>query len=312
MKLSIVVPVYNVEKYIVRCISSLIRQNFEDYEIIIVNDGSPDRSIEVLNTAISDDKITIINQENGGLSFARNTGMQRAKGEYIWFVDSDDWIEYNCLSGFCNLLDGCDILYFNKYFSDTDNKSLLKSKNNICCTGRELSKKGIMPAPHHYIYRRDYLECNHLTFPVGIVHEDSLFSPIAIYKAKTVKPYNIPVYHKFINQASITHTISPRRCYDLMTVTDSLLRFASYEVKDEDRYEWGNCIADCFNEILMLSLHYDDVVLNDIHNYITIHRDDLEYLCKSRKFPSRVLGYLLKLFRFPPIKTYKILYKLRY
>ena len=117
MKLSIVVPVYNVEKYIVRCISSLISQDYDDYEIIIVNDGTPDNSIEVLTSKISDERITIIHQENGGLSSARNVGMHHANGEYIWFVDSDDWVEKNCLSGFSPLLNGCDVLYFNKYFS---------------------------------------------------------------------------------------------------------------------------------------------------------------------------------------------------
>ena len=84
MKLSIVVPVYNTEKYIVKCISSLLVQDYDDYEIIIVNDGSPDKAMEVLNNNLLSEKIIKVNLANGGLSFARNEGMKLANGEYIW------------------------------------------------------------------------------------------------------------------------------------------------------------------------------------------------------------------------------------
>ena len=114
MDLSIIIPVYNVEKYIEKCLLSCIKQDisYEDYEIVVVNDGSPDNSITIVERIAKDySNIRIINQENQGLSGARNTGMKHAKGNYIWFVDSDDYIEENCLGRIVSYLNGdLDIL----------------------------------------------------------------------------------------------------------------------------------------------------------------------------------------------------------
>lgn len=96
VKLSIIIPVYNVELYIEKCLQSCLSQDipYDEYEIIVVNDGSPDGSLAIAESiAKTTTNMTIISQKNGGLSAARNTGMSVAKGEYIWFVDSDDWIE---------------------------------------------------------------------------------------------------------------------------------------------------------------------------------------------------------------------------
>lgn len=92
-KVSIIVPVYNVEKYLKRCLDSLVNQTLKDIEIICVNDGSTDGSLAILNEYVrNDDRIVVINQENSGQSVARNRGIDVAKGEYIGFVDSDDWV----------------------------------------------------------------------------------------------------------------------------------------------------------------------------------------------------------------------------
>ena len=98
MILSIIIPVYNVEKYVEKCIRSCENQDIpkENYEVIVVNDGSPDGSLAIVERLANEfSNIKVINQENKGLSMARNTGLEAAKGEYVWFVDSDDWIEEN-------------------------------------------------------------------------------------------------------------------------------------------------------------------------------------------------------------------------
>lgn len=93
-KVSIIVPVYNVEKYLAKCLDSLVNQTLKDIEIICINDGSTDNSLEILNTyAQKDSRITIIDKKNEGVSAARNTGLNISKGEYIMFVDSDDYLE---------------------------------------------------------------------------------------------------------------------------------------------------------------------------------------------------------------------------
>ncbi len=93
-KISIIVPIYNVEKYLRRCLDSLLIQYFKDIEIIAINDGSTDLSLQILNEyAIKDDRLKIIDQSNGGVSSARNAGIDAASGEYIGFVDPDDWVD---------------------------------------------------------------------------------------------------------------------------------------------------------------------------------------------------------------------------
>ena len=92
-KVSIIVPVYKVEKYLRRCLDSILSQTFDDFEVICVNDGSPDNSIDILNEYASrDNRFCVVEQENQGLSMARNNGKKLARGEYIYFLDSDDYI----------------------------------------------------------------------------------------------------------------------------------------------------------------------------------------------------------------------------
>lgn len=112
-KISVIVPVYNMEKYLVRCLESIVNQTYPDLEIICVNDGSTDSSAKILETYASKDKrIKLITKENGGLSSARNAGINAATGEFITFVDSDDWIQpdtYNIVSRY---MSDADMLIF--------------------------------------------------------------------------------------------------------------------------------------------------------------------------------------------------------
>lgn len=109
-KISIIVPVYNVEKYLRRCLDSIVTQTFTDWECICVDDGSPDNSGEILDEyAVKDKLFVIIHKENGGVSSARNAGFDTARGEWISFVDSDDWIERDCFEYVAGKIDKCDI-----------------------------------------------------------------------------------------------------------------------------------------------------------------------------------------------------------
>ena len=121
-KVSVIVPVYNVEQYIKRCINSIYAQIYAAHEVICVNDGSTDGSLEVLQRlAIGHPSLKIINQANKGLGGARNTGVEHATGDYIWFVDSDDWIEPDSLSSLARLIienPYPDIVLFDVYKTD--------------------------------------------------------------------------------------------------------------------------------------------------------------------------------------------------
>lgn len=97
-KVSVIIPVYNVEKYLIECLKSIVNQSYKNLEIILVDDGSPDNSGKICDEyATCDTRIKVIHKENGGVSCARNVGLDLASGEYICFVDPDDWLEYNAL-----------------------------------------------------------------------------------------------------------------------------------------------------------------------------------------------------------------------
>ena len=106
IKVSIILPVYNCETYLNRCLDSLLNQTFENIEIIAINDGSTDRSLEILDIyAKNDNRIKVINKKNTGVSDTRNIGLDESKGDYIVFVDSDDWIELNMIEDMSSQLE---------------------------------------------------------------------------------------------------------------------------------------------------------------------------------------------------------------
>lgn len=111
IKVSIIVPVYNVEDYIEECIDSIVNQTLKEIEIIIVNDGTKDNSIKKIEKYLSDPRVVLINKENGGLSSARNAGLKLAKGEYISFIDSDDFIELTMLEDLYNNSEDSEIVF---------------------------------------------------------------------------------------------------------------------------------------------------------------------------------------------------------
>ena len=104
MKFSIIIPVYNVEAYISKCLDSIKNQSYDNYEVIIVNDGTKDNSVNVIDKYLSDNRFKLYNKENGGLSSARNYGIKYVTGDYILFIDSDDYIERDLLNNFNNIL----------------------------------------------------------------------------------------------------------------------------------------------------------------------------------------------------------------
>lgn len=234
MKISLVIPVYNVEKYLARCLDSCLHQDLaaDEYEIIVVNDGSPDGSKEIAEKYASEyANIKLYNQENGGLSVARNNGLEKAQGEYVWFVDSDDWIEKNCLAGIVEKMDiqNLDMLQIG-YMEVYDNGNIFKSPRGLfegCMTGCEAMKAQYIPAPAPFtIYRRNFLERFTLLFYTRIYHEDAEFKPRALFFAQRFASLNKHVYYYYQRpNGSIMSQYSIKRGNDVLTVCNNLCKF---------------------------------------------------------------------------------------
>lgn len=213
MKVSVIVPVYNVQAYIRESVLSILNQTMCDFEVIIVNDGSTDQSIEIISDLIDEyDNITLINQENKGLSNARNTGLKVANGEYISFVDSDDFIGENFLATLYKEAKKYDLdiacgsyirFYENKKFFQDSREDELYTKTEI--TGVEflycqLKKNNYRMEVWDDLYKRSFLEKNSLIFYDGLMHEDELFTPLALLAARRVKL--VKDYNYFYRQRS--------------------------------------------------------------------------------------------------------------
>lgn len=236
MKFSIIIPVYNVEKYLRDCLDSVLRQTFADWEAICVNDGSTDRSEEILvDYSKMDTRLRCMTKTNGGTSTARNVGLEEAKGEYVVFLDGDDLLEPNALQTIAEHLKGEDILCFSgrRFFEDAQlygSADVLHEK--AYHSGMEYYNENAL-APRNFpfvcvvlrAYQRSFLLENQLFFDDDITYEDSLWVPMTLYYAKTVSVISEALYIYRIRQGSKMQEVSLARKKDLLTVANRLACF---------------------------------------------------------------------------------------
>ncbi|MBV7440785.1 glycosyltransferase [Weeksellaceae bacterium TAE3-ERU29] len=217
-KVSIILPVYNVERYISQSIESVIKQNFSNWELLVIIDGSPDNSKEIAKKFVEkDSRIKIYEKENGGLSDARNFGLERARGEYIYFMDSDDWIESNLISDNIKILieKKLDLVIFGYKADYVDINDNIKKTIEIVPESNIFEKENrnlhitpnllrLLGFAWNKIYRRDFLNENRLRFDVGIsLIEDILFNTRVFCCTNTLSTVNKSYYH-YINRESET------------------------------------------------------------------------------------------------------------
>jgi len=205
MKISIIVPVYNVAEYLEKSLESLVNQTFDDYEIILVNDGSNDSSLDILNKYAEKypEKIVVINKKNGGQASARNLGIEKARGEYVIFVDSDDYIDADTLKITYNQVvkTGADIVCFKNYevFDDKIIDSRVKELN-----ASNAIKKYILNqvGPCFKLIKKDIIIQNKLYFPKLKAYEDIAVMPAYGLFAKKITFIDDKLYYYLMRQGS--------------------------------------------------------------------------------------------------------------
>ena len=207
-KFSIIVPVYNTEKYLKRCLDSIKSQSFKDYEVIIVNDGSTDKSSSI----ISKYPYKVINQKNLGLSMARNNGVKDASGEYLIFLDSDDYIEKDLLKKINKSLSNSpDLVRFQIKEVFDDNDDIIYEENSFeNKTGVEAFK---LITEYHFVenawayaIKREFYLKEKFSFKKGTYHEDFGLIPLVIIKSKIVNSINYVGYCYYQRDGSIMNS----------------------------------------------------------------------------------------------------------
>ncbi len=214
-KVSVIIPIYNVEEYLPRCLDSVTNQTYKNLEIICVNDCSPDNSAKILEDySKKDNRIKIINREkNGGLSAARNTGMEYATGEYIYFIDSDDWIDSKYIKKMVNIATQykTNIVVNTNVMLDYEDKpseelffgNIAVDKHKVTCIKSDTAINNIMWSAWSHLYKRDFIIKNNLIYPEGYIYEDMYFTPVAYSYLEYIYAFHGPIYHYCIRENSI-------------------------------------------------------------------------------------------------------------
>lgn len=260
IKVSVIVPVFNTEKYLEKCLNSLINQTLQDIEIICVNDGSTDKSADIIKKfANKDSRFKLINQENKKQGAARNTGMKIAKGEYIGFVDSDDWVDleyYEKLYNAAKKYNADMALATNirtghgkdkKRLNITEEKfvTTLQDKIDVCQQWKN-------ECPTNKIYRHSILKNNNIKWPEGVYCEDKLFTIKAVYYANSIVTVPDINYYYYRNPNSTVNSKAQKHYKQLKldkniakkSVLD-FLKEKNAQIRDRDfwatKYEFSFC-----------------------------------------------------------------------
>ena len=290
MKISIIIPVYNVEKYISKCLSSIFDQQLDEdfFEIIAVNDGTPDNSISIVEKFSNEhDNIHIINQRNQGVSAARNTGINNANGDFLVFLDADDWLGIDSLKllhkhlmkfnnidmCICNMLLENDCAMY-------DWRNILKE--NSVYTGVELFNKYkyTRGSVTGCAFNRRFLLEKKITFPVGIRNaEDSLFFTYCQVFASQICCYNINLYFVFDRPGSAKNSITNKNINSFLNVIERLECFQTENSLSKKalsliEYKKYSTYSSMTREAILIGMSYRQMLLiKDFKKYMPIRMD---------------------------------------
>lgn len=236
--ISVVVPIYNVEQYLDRCIESIVSQTYTKLEIILVDDGSPDNCPKMCDEwAKKDKRIKVIHKENGGLSDARNAGIDISKGEYITFVDSDDYVENNYVEFlYQNLVTYDADISMGKQYVRYPNKTVNTSTNKVHvlnahdCFDKLLYGEDFDVSAWAKLYKTNLF--NNVRFPEGRVFEDSATTYKLIDKSKIVVLNSKPIYNYIIRKSSISNNTFSNKKMDLIISTKEMCNYIVQKYPD--------------------------------------------------------------------------------
>jgi glycosyltransferase involved in cell wall biosynthesis len=242
-ELSIIIPVYNVEKYLDQCLQSVLAQVKSSYEVIIVDDGSTDNSNSIIEKYRSNPAIKVIRQNNAGLGAARNAGLKVACGEYLLFIDSDDWVEHESFSFLLDVAKKMDIdvIAFNHtlFFEDTNQTEKKGNLQNLTVNGsieiikEILLKKRVSNSACDKLYRRKLFSENNISFPVGVYFEDVITNIKIANYATSYFCSNKFLYYYRKRSSSITNTYTDKYYHDYLALIKSLEEYLSETGKKE-------------------------------------------------------------------------------
>ncbi len=328
MKLSIIVPVYNVEKYIGKCLDSLLNQNLSEYEIIVINDGSTDGSYTIAKKyAELNSNIILLTQENKGLSATRNRGVDEAKGKYIYFVDSDDFIAPNVLKILLSTLEvnRLEMLAFNLLQVDVDFEikkgiqDISKIKPSQTVDGATfVADRGFEPGSCWFIIQKEFLLKTGLRYVEGRMLEDVIFNAHLFPLIHRIAFLPVDVYYYVIHQESIMR--NTESSHYLKLIED--YEFALIELNDVINNLYGNVssrtiyemqnLQSTFSSFLFVRIMRSNLKFTAINSVIIRLKDRNMYPIKNigGKLKDRIMRFVInsKVVYYPAVFFYRVLH----
>lgn len=293
---SFIVPVYNTEQYLKKCLDSLVKQTVKDYEIIIVNDGSKDNSQSIIDEYSKKyDRIKAYKKSNGGLSDARNYGVQKATGEYLIFIDSDDYVDANMLKELNTVIDNnkkVDIIKFNyanvidDVMDPVNDDYEIFDDNGIKAFTKLVAINKPFEMAWLYAYNRNYWTNNKFKFPLKKYHEDFGLIPLVILKCKHIFEVNSQLYYYVRRNNSITTTKdyekTIKKTYDMLYHFDYLFK----KVNSDKQIDTNT--KHLFNSYIA------NAIINKANDLRTEDKKQYIIQLKNRRVSSLVLSNSLK------------------
>lgn len=285
---SIIIPVYNVEQYLEQCLKSAIKQTLKNIEIIVINDGSTDKSLDIIKKyELKYYNIRVINQENKGLSETRNVGLRESKGEYIYFLDSDDYIDINlaqlcykeCKKNNLDMITFDAVAFYDEKELEICNKFNYNRQNLINSNvknGRQFYSESISSNAYKssvclYMYKREYLKKHELYFYPDMLHEDELFTIKAILLANRIKYIPSKFFYRRVRSGSI------------MTTKSTIRNAEGYYIIAEELYNFSKRLSKVDNAYYILMKHISGFYSASLTITIALENYNKDMINKIRK-----------------------------
>lgn len=311
IKVSIIIPVYNTEKYLKRCIESVIKQSLKEIEIIIINDGSPDKSQKIIDKYKAiDSRIKSFYKQNGGVASARNKGLIEAKGEYILQIDSDDWIKEECIMDMYKKAKELNLdILISDYILDYENgnekyvKDLEIQENKIINTNEYIKlffESKITPAIWNKLYKREIYMKNNILYPEHVsLGEDLATTPLVALVSERIGKINKAYLHYVQNNKSIMNSNPMKKIFELVEAFNILEK--NINNKNLMKKKWIHLSEIIYHPNYNLR---EENVLKGWDYYIELSKKVQKENMPNLKFKI----YLKILNLFPNRQTMKVLY----
>jgi glycosyltransferase involved in cell wall biosynthesis len=309
-EISIIVSNYNTEKYLTRCLEGLLTQTFKEIEIIVIDDGSEDNSVDIIKKyATNDERIKLIQQQNAGPAKARNQGLENATGRYLMFCDSDDWYEPNMCQIMYDTIEKekVDVVCCHNFFGWEENLSAKEKEErlggkyyNPKKSGKHTLKDKTILSTNvllwNKIWRRDIVEKYGIRFPEYHEHDDDAFWYMYAMVSKNVFYLSTPLYNYFIRSGSIMSNLTnkrPRNRMDRIAISEYVLDFI---LKHDLKKQKARLMCNIFRKQLSCCRPF-------------FLRDELEELCKSTNLTIKnKLGVFTRIVYFKKVNKLRLLF----